>query len=170
MHNHNLSYQIQANQWAMRANVAMSRRRTAAPYSEYLSILRATRTNRRRRAVFNKPIKVVVCADEKWITDLFFVKVSQIYRTNDILDKSCVRIKAFLSGYNNILEIHIYQKTPRVVPHQRGYTVTCMKERDNRTYAEIWISHHCRINKGEKYREMYPCNDRVFKSRFKSRL
>ena len=53
-------YQMQANQWAISANVAMSRIRTAAPYSEYLSIFRATLTNLSKRAVFNRPINVVV--------------------------------------------------------------------------------------------------------------
>lgn len=45
----------------MRANVAMSSSRTAAPYSEYLSILRATLTSLSSLAVFNSPIRVVVC-------------------------------------------------------------------------------------------------------------
>lgn len=35
------------------------------PYSEYLSILRATRTSRNKRAVFNKPMRVVVCKHRK---------------------------------------------------------------------------------------------------------
>lgn len=52
---------MQANQCAMRAKVAISSSKTAAPYSEYLSIFLATRTRRRSRAVFSKPIKVVVC-------------------------------------------------------------------------------------------------------------
>lgn len=52
---------MQASQWAMRAKVAMRRRRTAAPYSEYLSIFLATLTRRRSRAVFRRPMRVVVC-------------------------------------------------------------------------------------------------------------
>lgn len=31
-----IAYQMQASQWAINANVAISKRRTAAPYSEYL--------------------------------------------------------------------------------------------------------------------------------------
>lgn len=38
----------------------MSSMRTAAPYSEQRSSLRATRTSRSRRAVFSRPIRVVV--------------------------------------------------------------------------------------------------------------
>lgn len=52
---------MHASQWAMRAKVAMRRRRTAAPYSEYLSIFLATLTRRRSRAVFRRPMRVVVC-------------------------------------------------------------------------------------------------------------
>lgn len=55
------SYQMQASQWAISAKVAISNNRTAAPYSEYLSILRATLTSLRSRAVFRRPINVVVC-------------------------------------------------------------------------------------------------------------
>lgn len=44
----------------MSAKVAMSRSRTAAPYSEYLSIFRATLTKRRSLAVFSRPMRVVV--------------------------------------------------------------------------------------------------------------
>lgn len=55
------THQMQASQWAMRAKVAMRRRRTAAPYSEYLSIFLATLTRRRSRAVFRRPMRVVVC-------------------------------------------------------------------------------------------------------------
>lgn len=51
---------MQANQWAIRAKVAMRRSRTAAPYSEYLSIFLATLTSLRSRAVFRRPIRVVV--------------------------------------------------------------------------------------------------------------
>ncbi len=51
---------MQASQCAMSANVAMRRMRTAAPYSEYRSIFRATLTRRSRRAVFSRPIRVVV--------------------------------------------------------------------------------------------------------------
>lgn len=54
------TYQMQANQCAMSTNVDMSRTRTAAPYSEYLSILRATRTSLSNRAVFRSPMRVVV--------------------------------------------------------------------------------------------------------------
>ena len=54
------SYQIQANQWAIRANVAISRMSTAAPYSEYLSIFLATRTNLSNLAVLSNPMSVVV--------------------------------------------------------------------------------------------------------------
>ena len=54
------SYQIQANQWAIRANVAISRISTAAPYSEYLSIFLATRTNLSNLAVLSNPMSVVV--------------------------------------------------------------------------------------------------------------
>lgn len=54
------TYHIHASQCAIRANVAISNNNTAAPYSEYLSIFLATLTKRKRRAVFNKPIKVVV--------------------------------------------------------------------------------------------------------------
>lgn len=57
---------MQANQWAINANVAINRINTAAPYSEYRSILRATRTNRKRRAVFNNPINVVVCEYDEY--------------------------------------------------------------------------------------------------------
>ena len=55
-----MAYQMQASQWATKAKADMRRMRTAAPYSEYLSIFRATRTSRSRRAVFSKPINVVV--------------------------------------------------------------------------------------------------------------
>ena len=57
-----LAYQIHASQWAIKANVAMSRTKTAAPYSEYRSIFLATRTNLSNLAVFNRPINVVVCS------------------------------------------------------------------------------------------------------------
>jgi len=60
-----IAYQIQANQWAMRAKVAMSNNNMAAPYSEYLSNFLATRTRRNNLAVFNKPIRVVVWKIEK---------------------------------------------------------------------------------------------------------
>ena len=53
---------MQASQCAMRANVAIRRSNTAAPYSEYLSILRATLTSLSNLAVFSNPINVVVCA------------------------------------------------------------------------------------------------------------
>lgn len=52
---------MHASQCAIKANVAIKRIKTAAPYSEYRSILRATRTKRKSRAVFNNPISVVVC-------------------------------------------------------------------------------------------------------------
>jgi hypothetical protein len=42
------------------AKAATSRIRTAAPYSEYLSIFLATRTSLNKRAVLSKPINVVV--------------------------------------------------------------------------------------------------------------
>lgn len=58
------TYHMQANQCAIRANVAIKSTSTAAPYSEYRSIFRATRTRRSNRAVFNSPIKVVVCKRE----------------------------------------------------------------------------------------------------------
>lgn len=51
---------MQASQCAINANVAIRRTKTAAPYSEYRSIFRATRTNRNNRAVFNSPINVAV--------------------------------------------------------------------------------------------------------------
>lgn len=51
---------MQAIQCAMSANVAIRSKRTAAPYSEYLSIFLATRTNLKSRAVFKRPINVVV--------------------------------------------------------------------------------------------------------------
>lgn len=44
----------------MSAKVAMRSSRTAAPYSEYLSIFRATLTRRRSLAVFSRPMRVVV--------------------------------------------------------------------------------------------------------------
>lgn len=56
-----ISYHIQASQCAIKANVAIRSTKTAAPYSEYLSILRATLTNLNKRAVLRRPIKVVVC-------------------------------------------------------------------------------------------------------------
>lgn len=55
-----MPYHIHASQWAIRANVAIRSSKTAAPYSEYLSIFLATLTSRSKRAVFNKPINVVV--------------------------------------------------------------------------------------------------------------
>ena len=55
-----MAYQMQASQWATRAKADMRRMRTAAPYSEYLSIFLATLTRRSRRAVFSRPINVVV--------------------------------------------------------------------------------------------------------------
>lgn len=59
------AYHKQASQCAISTKVAMRRRRTAVPYSEYLSIFRATRTSRNKRAVFNKPMSVVVCKHRK---------------------------------------------------------------------------------------------------------
>lgn len=72
-----MAYQMQASQWAIKANVAINSSSTAAPYSEYLtspsplspftlsgltdlSSFRATRTRRSSRAVFSSPISVVV--------------------------------------------------------------------------------------------------------------
>lgn len=60
-----LAYHIQASQCAIRTKVAIRSRRTAVPYSEYRSILRATRTRRSKRAVFNRPMSVVVCEHRK---------------------------------------------------------------------------------------------------------
>lgn len=54
---------MQASQCAMSTNVDIRSTRTAAPYSEYLSIFLATRTRRSSRAVFNRPISVVVWKD-----------------------------------------------------------------------------------------------------------
>ena len=51
-----MAYQMQASQCAMSAKVHMSRKSTAAPYSEYRSSFRATRTSRSSRAVFSSPI------------------------------------------------------------------------------------------------------------------
>lgn len=62
---------MQASQWAINANVAINNTSTAAPYSEYRSILRATRTKRNSRAVFNSPISAV----------LFFCKRNYFYPT-----------------------------------------------------------------------------------------
>lgn len=53
---------MQANQCATSAKPAMSRKSTAAPYSEYLSSLRATLTSRRSLAVLSKVIISVVCS------------------------------------------------------------------------------------------------------------
>lgn len=69
---------MQANQWAIKANVAIKSNNTAAPYSEYLSIFRATRTNRRRRAVFNKPIRVVVWKNTLLFQDSLKVAYSRL--------------------------------------------------------------------------------------------
>ena len=55
-----MAYHMQASQWAMRAKVAISKSNTAAPYSLYRSSFLATLTNLRRRAVFSRPIRVVV--------------------------------------------------------------------------------------------------------------
>ena len=55
-----IAYQPQANQWAARAKPTLRSTRRAVPYSEYRSSFRATRTRRRRRAVFRRPIRVVV--------------------------------------------------------------------------------------------------------------
>lgn len=55
------AYHKQASQCAMSTKVAIKRRRTAVPYSEYRSIFRATRTSRSSLAVFSRPISVVVC-------------------------------------------------------------------------------------------------------------
>lgn len=60
-----MAYHMQHNQWAMSKNVANKSMSTAAPYSEYLSSFRATLTNRKSRAVFNKPISVVVWKAKK---------------------------------------------------------------------------------------------------------
>lgn len=57
-----IAYHMHASQWAISANVAISSSSTAAPYSEYRSIFRATRTSLSSRAVFSSPISVVVCA------------------------------------------------------------------------------------------------------------
>lgn len=59
------TYQMQANQWAMRAKVAINSNNTAAPYSEYLSIFLATLTNLNNLAVFSKPVNVAVCNRKK---------------------------------------------------------------------------------------------------------
>lgn len=61
----NGAYHKHASQCAISTNVAIRRSRTAVPYSEYLSILRATRTSRSRRAVFRRPMSVVVCNHHK---------------------------------------------------------------------------------------------------------
>lgn len=61
------TYHIHAIQWAIKANVAINKRSTAAPYSLYLSIFRATLTKRRSLAVFNKPMRVVVWKKSKTI-------------------------------------------------------------------------------------------------------
>lgn len=58
-----LTHHIHAIQWALRAKVPIKSSKTAAPYSLYLSIFLATLTSRKRRAVFNSPIKVVVCKE-----------------------------------------------------------------------------------------------------------
>lgn len=55
-----IAYQMQANQCAINANAATNNNNTAAPYSEYLSIFRATRTSRSNLAVFSNPMRVVV--------------------------------------------------------------------------------------------------------------
>ena len=60
-----MAYQMQESQCAISRKVASSNMSTAAPYSEYLSNFRATRTNRNRRAVFKRPINVVVCKRRK---------------------------------------------------------------------------------------------------------
>ncbi|TNN46765.1 hypothetical protein EYF80_043050 [Liparis tanakae] len=52
-----MAYQMQASQWAMSTKVHMSKNRTAAPYSEYRSSFRATRTNLSSRAVFSRLVK-----------------------------------------------------------------------------------------------------------------
>jgi len=55
-----IAYHMHASQCAISANVAISSSKTAAPYSEYLSIFLATRTSRNNLAVFSRPISVVV--------------------------------------------------------------------------------------------------------------
>lgn len=59
---------MHASQCAMSAKVAIRSRSTAAPYSEYLSIFLATLTKRNKRAVFSKPIRVVVCNNQPAIS------------------------------------------------------------------------------------------------------
>lgn len=66
---------MHANQCAISANVDINNNNTAAPYSEYRSNLRATRTNRSKRAVLSKPISVVV------------YKLNKIYKSNFIYEK-----------------------------------------------------------------------------------
>ena len=55
-----IAYHIHANQWAIRAKIAISNNNMAAPYSEYLSNFLQTLTSRNNLAVFNNPIRVVV--------------------------------------------------------------------------------------------------------------
>ena len=55
-----MAYQTQANQCATNAKPNIKSISNAIPYSEYRSSLRATRTSLNKRAVFNKPINVVV--------------------------------------------------------------------------------------------------------------
>lgn len=53
------TYQIHANQWAIKANNAVNSTKIEAPYSEYRSNLRTIPTKRKRRADFNKPVRAV---------------------------------------------------------------------------------------------------------------
>lgn len=55
-----MAYHMHASQWAMSTKVHMSKKRTAAPYSEYRSSFLATRTNRNSRAVFRRLVKVAI--------------------------------------------------------------------------------------------------------------
>lgn len=68
-----ISYQIHAIQWAIKANVAINNSSTAAPYSLYLSIFLATLTSRKRRAAFNKPVRVVVCKQKTMDLSTFHI-------------------------------------------------------------------------------------------------
>ena len=69
-----IAYHIHANQWAIRAKVAINNNIKAAPYSEYLSSFLATLTSRNNLAVFNSPMSVVVCKQRKSRIYIFFIK------------------------------------------------------------------------------------------------
>ena len=87
-----IKYHRQASQWAIKAKPNIKRKSKAMPYSEYRSAFLATLTNRKRRAVFNKPIRVVVygkkIAYRFWIlqlTNLYSLKTSS---TNNFVTKA----------------------------------------------------------------------------------